>query len=95
MGLAARAARHHATACDPNVGLQGPTELFRQFDHPLVNVEGGPQCALRIVRMSDRRTENGHHVIANVLINMASEVRDDTVHGLEVTVQQGVSFLGT
>jgi hypothetical protein len=62
-------------------------DLAREIGHPLLNVECSAHSPQGIVVMGDRRTEDGHHIVAHVLVYAAAIAIDDAVNGLEIAVE--------
>jgi hypothetical protein len=63
--------------------------------HRPVGVEGGVQGPLRVVGVGDGGAEDGHHIVADMLVHPAAIARDDAVDGGEIPVEEVVGGLGT
>ena len=83
MRRAARRGRNDFAARDAYMRRQRTFELLRQNGERRVNVDGGAECALDIVAVSDGRAENAHHGIADMLVDRAAPARDHGVGELE------------
>ena len=52
-----------------------------------------PDGTLRIVAMGDRRAENRHYRITDMLVDSPAKAPDDFVHDREIALQQRVHLL--
>ena len=55
---------------------------------------GGAHRARGFVAVRDRRAEDRHHRVADVLVDAAAEALDDRVDGAEVALEQRVDVFG-
>ena len=90
--LAANAARHDLPAGNADMRLYVHARLFAGGAHRLVDFERRPGCPRRIVVMSDRRAENRHHAVADVLVDGAIEGQHDGIDSVEIALQQRVGL---
>ncbi len=65
-----------------------------QGRHRGVNLEGGPDRALRLVAVRDGCTEHRHHGVADMLVDRPPAAFDDVVDGFEVTPEHPMDVLG-
>jgi hypothetical protein len=90
---AAGAARHHLATGDADVRLQFAAHVAADRRHGLMNVVRRADRAFGVVAVRHRCAEDRHHVVADVLVDVGAVSHDNTVHGLEITVQQAMGFL--
>ena len=45
--------------------------------------------------MGNRRPEDRHDIVANMLVNDTTVTLDTGIHGFKVAIEQGVDFFGT
>ena len=53
-----------------------------------LHLHGSFHCAVRVIRLIGRRTENRHHRVADELVQRALILEDDVYHVLEIGVEQ-------
>ena len=94
MRLAADAACDHLAAGDAGVDPERRLIVRAQARHRGVNVERGTAGALCIVGVRDRHAEQGHHGVADMLVDGAAVGLDDAVDGGEEAAQQFVRLFG-
>ncbi|TMK42611.1 MAG: hypothetical protein E6G56_00740 [Actinobacteria bacterium] len=61
--------------------------------HRRLHRQGGPHRALGVVLVGHRRSEDGHHVVADVLVDRASIALDLLAQSLQRAVQQRLDRL--
>ena len=82
------------TARDADVRRERKARRIDDRRHAGVDVERGAQCALDVVPVRDRRAEDAHHRVADVLVDRAAGALDRAVGELEVTREDPMDILG-
>ena len=75
-------ARHDLARLDADPTLD--PELGQRVPH----LDGGPQRPQRVVLVHDRHAEDGHHRVADELLDRAAVALDDRLHPVEVAREQ-------
>ena len=95
VGIAAGAARHHLAARNADMDAQVARRFLSERSDRLVNVACRPHGALRIVGMRGGRAENGHDVVADMLVDRTAIALDDTIDDFEIAVEQVMRGFGS
>ncbi len=78
----------------PQVEVHPFGKVLVDLVHGLLHGQAGPDRALRIVLVRHRRAEDGHHVVADVLVHGAAVALDLAAEAHQRTVHQGLHRLG-
>ena len=84
--VAADAARDDLPARHADMHLQRALHLAADGRHDRLDSQRRAYSALRVVRVSNGRTEHGHNAVANVLVDGTAVSFDDIVYRREVAV---------
>ena len=80
---------------DPDAHLERERRVLRvQLGHRLQDAKAGPDGALRVVLVRDRRAEDGHHRVADELLHGAPVALDLLAEAREVRADAGADVLG-
>ena len=91
--LPGSAARHHLTAGDADMDAQLPARGLAQTRHQVVDRERGADRPLGVVAVGDRRAEDAHDAVADVLVDRAAVALDHAVDGFEEAAHELVQLL--
>ena len=93
------AAGQHLAGVDADPQLEGDVvevalELGVDLAHRLLHAEGGANGALGVVLVRHRCPEDGHDVVADVLVDLAAEALDLLAQAPQAPVDEGLDLLG-
>ena len=71
----------------------GHADPGRKLRHGVSNGERGPNGAFGVIAMCDRRAEDCHGAVTDVLVDPPPVIFNDAIHALEKPAQQGVDLL--
>ena len=94
MFSAAHAARDDLAGGDANVSRQCFAEWRADLGYRLLDRGRGTHGTRRLVTARDRRAEDRHHGVADVLVDAPAEAIDDAVDGAEIALEQRVHVFG-
>ena len=83
---------HADLALDRHSGAR--LELGVELRHGGLHLDGCSRCAQGVVLMEDRQPKNGHHRIANELLDRAAVFLEDGAHALEVAGHRVAESIG-
>jgi len=80
--------------CHDLAGHHADPALEREVDERVAHLECRPYGAQRVVLAHNRHAEDGHHGVADELLDGAAVALDDRLHPLEVAGEQRTEALG-